>query len=116
FTLSKNDQQQQPAKRHKQPSNQRLSLSVKFDSKEFSEGNCAFRSLGPLTSVIAAALVTHTTVPMNFAMVLKLRILFDERRWRLGGVNLYRGCVSTPVSAATTLDEGRELAHAKDPE
>ncbi|GKA09093.1 hypothetical protein Tco_0688424 [Tanacetum coccineum] len=40
------------------------------------------------------------------------RVVEDARRWRLGeGVNLYTGCVSTPVSAATALDEGRELAH-----
>ncbi|GKB55319.1 hypothetical protein Tco_0906072 [Tanacetum coccineum] len=38
--------------------------------------------------------------------------LWKMQRWRLGeGVNLYTGCVSTPVSAATALDEGRELAH-----
>ena len=76
--ISQNDQQQQPAKRHKQPSSQRSSLSVKFDSKEFPEGNCAFRSLGPLTNVIAAALVMHTTVPKIFAMVLKLRIFIGS--------------------------------------
>nr|GEV68343.1 zinc finger, CCHC-type [Tanacetum cinerariifolium] len=44
------------------------------------------------------------------------RVVKDARRWRLGeGVNLYTGCVATPVFAATALDEGRELAHA-DPE
>lgn len=76
--ISQNDQQQLLPNRHKQPKSQRLSFSVEVNNMEFDEGKFAFRSLGPLMSAIAAALVTHKNVPSIFAMVLKLRIFIGS--------------------------------------
>lgn len=76
--ISQNDQQQQLTKTHKQPKSQTSLLPPLEYNREFDKGSCAFRSLGPLMSVIAEAPVTHTTVPSIFAMVLKLRILIGS--------------------------------------